>query len=121
MNYTKKEIKKMTDLEINLAVAKKFFDSPYNQDIIITKGFLSGIMKMFKEVRPKVMVEYIGGGICTNYFNFDPCNSWKDIGMFIEESGVNINFDERLAYNGKIKSTNPNIKRAICEVYLLVE
>lgn len=105
-----KNLSDMTDFELNLMMAKLVLDY---EDIDVSP--LS---------ENQTAVAYADG---CNWYQFDPCNCWKDIGKFIEERRISLQFlgngwkSSAYKCGTEIKEFDVNPKRAAVIVYLRKE
>lgn len=118
----KQDYEKMSDFEINKAVAHKIYKSIGGQDYT-------------QHLTVKHSAEE--GGDCIYYCGGEPldyCNNWSDMGPLIEQNQINLNYfcDEECSYyscssgeNGLETDCdfvdNKNPLRAAAIVYLLVK
>ena len=115
MKYTQEQIDKMSDHEINLAVAKKNFVRN----------------ELIKDHKTHVIVTTVGLGGS----NFNPCKTWNDVMLIAEKYDIGVYPGSNYAYFSKclemfrgecqesisVESTNKNLRRAICEVFLMMD
>lgn len=114
MNYTREQLVNMSDHEVNLAVAKKL-DNGYADD---------GFNRVTKVGKTR------GGNHYTR--EFAPCERWNDAMPIAERYGIHVSFDvypnttdicasSDLFDDNPVSSENKNPRRAICEVFLMME
>ena len=127
MTYTKKQLSEMSDLEINMAVAEKAYR---------TDGYDTEFPKVFSDESSagwlwlsKVSPAYHTCGIGF----FRPCENWNDVMPIAEDYGINLRwilgFDHKTVNGfeaeteewGSVSVGKENAKRAICEVFLMMD
>ena len=105
MKYTKEQLTEMSDLEINLAVAEKL-------------GYKARVVN-------DTFVEVKQINRTWDWLFFNPCEDWYDVMPIAEKYGIDINFikpaNNPLALRFEIASNNKNHRRAICEVFLMMD
>ncbi|RUM91026.1 MAG: hypothetical protein DSZ27_07135 [Thiomicrospira sp.] len=127
MIYLQEQLSKMSDLEINMAVAKKAYR---------TEGFDTEFPKVFSDKSSvgwlwlsKVSPAYQTCGIGF----FRPCENWNDIMPIAKENKISLTWcddGDALVTDSiidlecgfeciEVKSNNP--ERAICEVFLMMD
>lgn len=113
MKYTPEQLKEMSDHEINIAVAEKL-----NLNFQVSKT--SGV--------PKECCIALKDGYGIYSVLFDPCSRWDDVMPIAENSDIWVystgnpvagfgNSSHKRYY----ESFNKNPKRAICEVFLMLD
>jgi hypothetical protein len=104
MNYTQTQINEMSDFDINLAVAKKL---GHETKVYANKH------SSFVEIKN----EY------NSWDCFEPCTNWNDIMPIAEGYHIEMNPAMGFAWHnlGGLVSENKNPRRAICEVFLMME
>lgn len=100
--YTKEQLSKMSDHEINLAVAEKinlnFYVRDYQDIEIVIQG---------KE-------EHL------DYCIFDPCKNWNDVMPVAKKYKIDVYTSSSGAFTEYLYIEHQNNRRAICEVILMV-
>jgi hypothetical protein len=110
MKYTPEDLRKMSDADINLAVARKL----YPKYEILAQGIRD--------------VEDVCLGLPSSYKKklFNPCFNWHQVMGIAEDNKIDVCFPE---HGGSLCcskdryeniSENPNPRRAICEVFLMM-
>jgi len=109
MQYTKKQLDRMDDVQLTLAVAKKL-----------------GLKTQVYTNRHSSFVEI------KNEYNswdcFEPCDRWDDVmpisiseWISFDTHGNGVGKYTAYSYGGTLTAVNKNLRRAICEVFLMME
>lgn len=108
MIHTPEQLKEMSDHEINIATVEKL-----KFDYFISDGHI----RVYK---------FIGKVKCHD--NFNPCLSWNDVMTIAEKYKINPDFQvldkgvyAASSFLGQKISVSTNPKRAICEVFLMMD
>jgi len=115
MQYTKQQLDEMSDHDIDLAVSRKIN--------AIYQG--NGIKSSYFEIT-------IHNGLNSSDLRFNPCESWGAVMPIAEKYEMKLDFNgidcEVMAtepccdtYRVLAQSSNKNPRRAICEVFLMME
>jgi hypothetical protein len=124
MKYTKEQLDRMDDVQITLAVAKKL-------------GLVGRIVRLEKLERPSKewrIVEYVEITCTDNQTRtvFKPCESWDDVMPIAEKYEMKLDINDIYSevmvtepccdtYSVLAESHNSNPRRAICEVFLMMD
>lgn len=119
MTYTEDQLKVMSDHQVEEEVAKKL--GLRYQSIEKRVTLLPHIIE--REVRV-----YLDNG---RHNTFSPCKEWNDAISIAGANKLDVNFDRGVissplyqpdckAYGKHIERSNPNLRRAICEVFLML-
>jgi len=121
MAYTKERIKQMSDHQINFAVAEK----AYIVEAIEDTSFhvVKGTDHHWKWL--DIFGVHPAWSSCGIPF-FRPCSNWNDVMPITERFNFNIvspaSKSVSVTWKGhKLTHHNPNLKRAICEVFLMMD
>jgi hypothetical protein len=119
MIHTQEQLDLMTDHEVGLAVAKKSGINYREKSRVCPKGIKKSWLEIFIESE--------------RYWEiFNPCEDWNDVMPIAEKYHLSVSFDadgpfvytvDNIALLNKDhkQANNPNPRRAICEVFLMME
>jgi hypothetical protein len=110
LNSPREQLEKMSDHEVNLAVAKKLGLDTEVGNMRYKGGAMIGEF-VFAYLTPTLQVR------------FEPCTNWNDVMPIAIDNKIEMLVyynDVWIARKAKIYSLNQNPRRAICEVFLMM-
>jgi hypothetical protein len=112
MQYTKEQLDNMDDVQIDLAVSKKL-------------GLIGGIVRIEQSKKEYIELTDKGGQKRTV---FAPCECWDDVmpiaiseWISFDTHGNGVGKYTAYSYGSTFTAVNKNPRRAICEVFLMME